>query len=150
MVTALVTLAITVGLLMLGFVVGRLRERRHLANLDRREAAAASTTVVDVKALPAGIDATAGALVMGEVVIAADYFKTFVAALRNIIGGEMRTYQTLLSRARREARLRMLEEAHALGAKLVVNVRFEWSAVGPRLPSAEIFCYGTAVVTSGN
>ena len=143
---ALIGLAVTVGLIILGFVVGRIRENQHLAELDRREAAAASITVIDVKTLPPGIDAAGGVLVMGEVVIAADYFKTFVAALRNIIGGEVRTYQTMLNRARREARLRMTEQAGALGAELVVNVRFEWSDVGPQLPSAEIFCYGTAVI----
>lgn len=142
----LLGLWITLGLILLGFVVGRIRESRHLADLDRREAAVASVVVVDVKTLPPGIDAADGALVMGEVVIAADYFKTFAAGLRAIIGGEVRSYQTMLSRARREAKLRMIEQAQRLGSDLVVNVRMEWSAVGPQLPSAEIFCYGTAVL----
>lgn len=137
---------ITLGLILLGFVVGRIRERQHLAALDQREAAVASVVVVDVKTLPGGMDAAGGALVMGEVVIAADYFKTFAASLRTIIGGEVRSYQTMLSRARREAKLRMIEQARQLGSDLVVNVRMEWSAVGPQLPSAEIFCYGTAVI----
>ncbi len=137
---------ITLGLILLGWVVGRIRERQHLVELDQREAAAASVTVVDVKTMPAGTDAAGGALVMGEVVIAADYFKTFAASLRNIVGGEVKAYQTMLSRARREAKLRMIEEAQQLGSELILNVRFEWSAVGPQLPSAEIFCYGTAVI----
>lgn len=144
----LLGLWITLGLILLGFVVGRIRESRHLADLDRREAAVASVVVVDVKTLPPGIDAADGALVMGEVVIAADYFKTFAAGLRAIIGGEVRSYQTMLSRARREAKLRMIEQAQRLGSDLVVNVRMEWSAVGPQLPSAEIFCYGTAVLSA--
>lgn len=143
---ALVALAITLGLIILGFVVGSMRERRHLAELDRREATMASITVVDVKTVPPGFQATGAALVMGEVVIAADYFKSFAASLRNIVGGEVKAYQTLLNRARREAKLRMLEQAQQLGSELVVNVRFEWSAVGPQLPSAEIFCYGTAII----
>ncbi len=142
----LLALGITVGLIVLGYLVGRIRERRHLAQLDEREAAASSIMVVDVKTLPPTVQASDGRLVMGEVVIAADYFKTFAAGLRNLIGGEVKTYQTMLSRARREARLRMLEEADALGAELVLNVRFEWSEVGPNIPSAEIFCYGTAVI----
>jgi uncharacterized protein YbjQ (UPF0145 family) len=142
----LIGLWFTLGLILLGFVVGRIREGRHLAELDRREAAAVSVTVVDIKTVPSGIPAASGTLVMGEVVVAADYFKTFAASLRTIIGGEVRSYQTMLSRARREARLRMVEQAQRLGSDLVVNVRFEWSAVGPALPSAEIFCYGTAVL----
>ncbi len=140
-----ISLAVPIGLLLLGFLVGRFRERRHLAELDQREAAAAAVTVIDVAQVPPGFVGGNGALVMGEVVIAADYFKSFLAGLRNLIGGEVKAYQTMLSRARREARLRMIGEAQALGAQLIVNARFEWSEVGPRVPSAEIFCYGTAV-----
>jgi len=138
-------LAITVGLIVLGYVIGTARERSHLADLDRREGAAASVTVIDVKQLPPGMQAGGGCLVSGEVVIAADYFKAVMAGFRNIIGGEVKTYQTMLSRARREARLRMIEQAQQLGSDLVVNVRFEWSDVGPKSASAEIFCYGTAI-----
>lgn len=139
------SLLITGGLILLGYIVGTARERRHLADLDRREAAAASVTVVDVKQLPPGVQAGGGRLVSGEVVIAADYFKAVAAAIRNLIGGEVKTYQTMLSRARREARLRMIEQAQQLGSALVINVRFEWSDVGPKSASAEIFCYGTAI-----
>ena len=106
----------------------------------------AAMVVLDTKGVPPGLSAVDGRLVMGEVVIAADYFKTFAAGIRNLIGGEVKTYQTMLDRARREARLRMLEAARALGAATVLNVRFQWSDVGPNVPSAEMFCYGTAVV----
>lgn len=139
------SVAITLGFILLGYFVGRSRERRHLEDLDRREAAAAGVTVVDVKQVPPGFSVGDGRLVMGEVVIATDYFKSVMAMLRNIVGGEVKTYQTLLSRARREAKLRMIEEAQALGADLILNVRFEWSDVGPRIASTEIFCYGTAI-----
>ncbi|MGI9648589.1 MAG: YbjQ family protein [Acidimicrobiia bacterium] len=141
-------LAITAGLVLLGYVVGSYRERTHLADLDRREAATASVVVVDVKQTPPGMAVGGGRLVAGGVVIAADYFKSFLAAWRNLIGGEVKTYQTMLMRARREARLRMVEEARELGSDLIVNVRFEWSDVGPRTASAEILCYGTAITGS--
>lgn len=144
----ILSVVVTAGFLLLGYLVGRSREARHLADLDRREAAAAGVTVIDVKQVPSGFAAGGGRLVMGEVVIATDYFKSFMAMLRNIVGGEVKTYQTLLSRARREAKLRMIEEAQALGADLVVNVRFEWSDVGPRIASTEIFCYGTAITAA--
>ena len=141
----ILSVAVTAGFILLGYLVGRGREARHLADLDRREAAAAGVTVVDVKQGPQSVAGGGGRLVMGEVVIATDYFKTFMAMLRNLVGGEVKTYQTLLSRARREAKMRMIEEAQALGSDLVVNVRFEWSDVGPRIASTEIFCYGTAI-----
>jgi uncharacterized protein YbjQ (UPF0145 family) len=144
----IVSVVVTGGFILLGYLVGRAREARHLADLDRREADAAGVTVVDVKQIPPGFSAGGGRLVMGEVVIASDYFKTFMAMLRNLIGGEVKTYQTLLSRARREAKMRMIEEAQALGSDLVVNVRFEWSDVGPRIASTEIFCYGTAITAA--
>ncbi len=147
---SLIGLLIFVGVIALGFIVGSARERRHLADLDRREAEVSSMMLLDVKQPPPGIQAAGAALVMGEVVIAADYFKTVAAGIRNLLGGEVRTYQTLLIRARREAKLRMIEEARALHSNLVINVRFEWSTVGPRLPSAEIFCYGTAVIPTGS
>ncbi len=146
MIELVISLFVTVGLVALGFGVGRVRERRHLAELDRREAAS-PVVVVDVKTPPPGVEPAAGTLVMGEVVIAADYFKSFAAMFRNILGGEVKTYQSMLNRARREAKLRMADQAQAVGADLVVNVRFEWSDVGPRIPSAEIFCYGTAIVS---
>ncbi|NNC91052.1 MAG: YbjQ family protein [Acidimicrobiia bacterium] len=142
----LLPLGITLGLILLGYFVGSSRERSHLNDLDRREAASSSVTVIDVKQLPPGMQASSGRLVSGEVVIAADYFKAVMAALRNLIGGEVKTYQTMLSRARREARLRMIEQAQQLGSDLVVNVRFELSDVGPKSASAEIFCYGTAII----
>ncbi len=144
----IIGLGVTVGLILLGYFVGRAREGRHLSDLDRREAASSSVMVVDVKQLPPGVRAGAGSLVSGEVVIAADYFKSVAAAIRNILGGEVKTYQTMLNRARREARLRMIEQAQQLGSELVINVRFEWSDVGPKSASAEIFCYGTAILAA--
>jgi uncharacterized protein YbjQ (UPF0145 family) len=83
--------------------------------------------VVDVKQTPAGMTVGGGQPVADGVVIAADYFKSLLAGWRNLIGGEVKTHQTMLSRARREARLRMVEEARGQGSNPIVNVRFEWS-----------------------
>ena len=135
----------------LGFFVGSWRERRHLASLARRESQYADITVRNVKTVPDPHTVTNSALVMGEAVIATDYFKSFAASLRNIVGGEMRTYETLMRRARREATLRLLEQARRLGATEVWNVRYETSnirsASGGRAqsPSVEVFAFGTAV-----
>ena len=108
--------------------------------LEEAEAAAARDEV------PVG-----AVLVMGEAVIATDYFKSFAAQLRNIVGGRVRAYETLMSRARREAGLRMLEKARKFGATEVYNVRYETSNIrsgGRRSPavSVEVFAFGTAVV----
>ena len=87
-----------------------------------------------------------------QAVIATDYFKSFAAKLRNIVGGELRAYETLLARARREAALRMLAQARRLGAGEVYNVRYETSNIRNASRrnnlgvSVEVFAFGTAVV----
>jgi uncharacterized protein YbjQ (UPF0145 family) len=109
----------------------------------------AHVVVTDLRS--AGDTARSGALVAGAAVIASDWGKQFVAQFRKLVGGEIRSYQSLLSRARREARLRMLEEALALGSTEVHNVRYETSTIGAQsstntgMAITEILCYGTAV-----
>jgi uncharacterized protein YbjQ (UPF0145 family) len=68
-----------------------------------------------------------------------------------IIGGEVRSYERLLERARREACLRMIAEAQRMGASEVWNIRYQTSNISSssrRNPavSVEIFAYGTAIV----
>ena len=145
----LVGLGITAALLILGSIVGKLRENRHLSQLDSREQAASHILLTDLKTLPTGIAAQKVALVTGEAVIATDYWKTFISQLRRIIGGEVRSLGTLMDRARREAKARMVEAAIEMGASLVINVRIETSEIGgQRAPITEVFAYGTAVVTT--
>ena len=142
-------------LLILGFSVGSLVERAHFKRLTRRETALSQMLVTDLRQLPSGCSATSFGLVTGEVVIASDYFKTFAASLRKIIGGELRTFESLMERARREALLRMKESARIMGATHVVNVRFSTSSIGSmrrrRAGAAmvEMFAYGTAVYVPG-
>jgi uncharacterized protein YbjQ (UPF0145 family) len=136
--------------LILGFCIGGFVERRHLQRLDAREAELGDILLHDLKTIPPNCPREPGSLVVGEVVIASDYFKTFAAKLRNLIGGEVRTFQTLLSRGRREAIVRMVEQARALGANQVVNVRLSTASVGAvqrrkGVAMAEVIAYGTAI-----
>lgn len=141
-------------LLGLGYGVGSYRERRHLQSLANREQAYSEMIVRNLKRIPNPESVRHVGIVMGEAVIATDYFKSFAAGLRRIIGGEMRTYQTLMDRARREAALRMLEQARQLGASEVWNVRLETSNIRSaasnrgQTASVEVFAFGTAVVRS--
>lgn len=139
-----------VVLLILGFSVGTLVEQAHLRRLAAREAALSHMLVTDLRTLPPGCAAMPSGLVTGEVVIASDYFKTFAASLRKLIGGELRTFESLMTRARREALVRMLESAQRMGANRVVNVRFATTNIGSmrrRRAAAmvEMYAYGTAV-----
>ncbi len=140
-----------VFLLMLGLMVGGLNQYRHCRNLDRREKALAHMIVTNLKRIPDPHTVSQATLVTGDTVIASDYLKTFLTKLRALVGGEMRSMQKLLTRARREAVLRMLENAQQLGADEVWNVRLEFSSVtqmrGRRGAAAvEILAYGTAVI----
>ena len=143
-----------VVLLIFGFSVGSLVERAHFKRLAAREAALADMLVTDLKTLPAGCDAGVFGLVTGEVVIASDYFKSFAARLRKLIGGELRTFESLMLRARREALVRMLESARRMGADAVVNVRFSTSNIGSmrgkrQAAMVEMYAYGTAILVKG-
>ena len=139
----LIQIAIVVLLLGLGLFVGSMRERRHIGELTQREQASSNVLVVDVRTLPQGQVMGAGTLVMGNVVIATDYFKRFAAGLRTLVGGEVRSYKLVMDRARREARLRMIEEAGRQGSTTIINVRYITAEVAGG--AAEVLCYGTAV-----
>lgn len=137
-------------LLALGFIVGRLLERRHLKSLFERERAASSAIPTNLKMMP-DQPVAKSFLVIGSVVIASDYYKTIGARLKAIVGGRLRTLETLMDRGRREAIMRMREQAAAHGAHLVLNVRLETSTITrsarrTSMPSMEVIAYGTAVV----
>jgi uncharacterized protein YbjQ (UPF0145 family) len=82
-------------------------------------------------------------LVSGNTVRAKHVGRDIAASFKNLVGGELRGYTELLGDARTEATRRMAEQARALGANAVVNVRFSTSAVAQG--AAELYVYGTAV-----
>lgn len=82
-------------------------------------------------------------VVRGNTVRARNAGRDLTQSLRNIAGGELKGYTELLTDAREEALDRMTEEAEALGADAVVNVRFTTSGIADT--GAEILAYGTAV-----
>lgn len=137
-------------LLALGFGVGSFVERAHFRRLSKRERGVSGIFLTDLKRPSPGTEVTSLGMVFGEVVIASDYFKTFAASLRNIIGGQVRAYESLMERARREAILRMTESAQRLGANQVINVRLASSDIGSKkrrgtAVMVEIYAYGTAI-----
>ncbi|RTZ60265.1 MAG: hypothetical protein DSZ32_03945 [Gammaproteobacteria bacterium] len=83
-------------------------------------------------------------LVQGSTVRAKHAGKDFLAGIKNIFGGELMAYTELLQESREEAMKRMVEQAEAVGANAVVNIRFSTSSV--TMGAAELFAYGTAVV----
>ena len=105
--------------------------------------------MTNLKRVPAG-NFCDPALVTGSVVIATNYFISFISSFKHLFGGEMKGYTGMCSDARRMALIRMLQEAEQLGANAVYNVRFETSTVnsGESRKSSggvELIAYGTAV-----
>ena len=136
------------GLLGLGFFVGGFNERRHFAHIALREANHGDMLVTQTKNFPLGVAIeTAPTMVTGEVVIATDYLKNYFAKWRNIFGGRVRSYQSLLERARREAILRMLDEASARGLNALCNVRLETADVGGNTAQRKVAM--VAIIASG-
>ena len=108
-----------------GWIVGRIVEAAHFRRLVESEAELAHLVVTDLRTLPQNWNVEKPVLVSGAVVVATDYFKVFSASLRNLVGGNVRGYEKLIERARREAVVRMLREAQRRGANVVWNVRIE-------------------------
>lgn len=144
---------LVVGLLILGYITGSIAERRHYKSIIRREDTLGDLVVVVAKTLPPMSPPPATTLVRGSVVVSVDYFKRFLARLRMIFGGRIHTYESLLDRARREAILRMQEQARDLGASMIFNMRFETSSISKGKKDAvgtvEVLAYGTAVIPPG-
>ena len=143
-------LILTGALLVIGVFFGTRAQKQHIAAMERREADLSHIIVTNLKTLPATDKQPL--LVTGSVVIAFDYFRRFVAGIVMLVGGRITMYEDMLERARRQALLRLLEEAEAAGAKEVHNIRFEFSRVGSSARGAnvgggaELLAYGTALI----
>lgn len=145
------------GLIQLGFVVlmlivamftGTIIERRHFASIRAREAQFSNLPAVPYE-LPMGDEQPLAEvrMVMGSVVVSIDYFKQFLFSLRNIVGGRVSAFESVLDRGRREAVLRM--KAQFPDADIIVNMRLETACISSSsqkaLNSVEVLAYGTAL-----
>lgn len=82
-------------------------------------------------------------IVKGSTVRAKHVGKDIMSGLKTLVGGEIQAYSDMMNEARAIATKRMVEEAEALGADAVVNVRYATSAI--MQGAAEVIVYGTAV-----
>ncbi len=82
-------------------------------------------------------------IVRGSTVRARHVGRDIMAGLKNVVGGEIRSYTELMADAREQAIERMIADAEDLGADAVVGVRFMTAAV--MSGASEILAFGTAV-----
>jgi len=150
-VEGIIQIGIFVVLLAVGLFAGRANERKHFRELAEDEERLRDIATSSGRGDWERGGFRSGVLVVGSVVIAEDYFKRVAASLKSLVGGNIRSYESLLERGRREAIVRMKEEARRLGATHVANVRLEtaslsedWSGQRP-IFSAEFIAYGTAL-----
>lgn len=148
-----IQLGVTALMLVGTYLIGSYLERKHFASIAEREQRYKDRVVITMPTLPKGLQPQQVGLVTGSVVVSLDYFKRFLAGLRAIIGGRIHAYETLMDRARREAILRMREEAEALGYDTVINVRLETSRLastgsnGRGTAGVEVLAFGTGLQT---
>jgi uncharacterized protein YbjQ (UPF0145 family) len=82
-------------------------------------------------------------LVKGSTIQSKHIGKDITQSFKTLVGGELKAYNEMMNEARAIATKRMVEEAEALGADAVVNIRYASSAV--LSGAAEVIVYGTAV-----
>ena len=82
-------------------------------------------------------------MVKGSTIQSKNFGKDFMAGMKTLVGGEIAGYTEMLNEARQIATKRMVDEAEALGADAVINVRYGSSSV--MQGAAEVIAYGTAV-----
>lgn len=150
MIEAIFNIGVPILLILIGYIFGRAAEKKHYRSIFKREKHYAKLLTFSERFPPVQRPAPGSALVTGSVVVSVDHFKRFVATLRNLIGGRLIPYESLLDRARREAILRMKEEAHRLGAESIFNVKLETMSIsdGARntVSAVEVLAYGTALI----
>lgn len=141
---------VLVVLLLLGYSFGQWTEKRHYQSILQREKKFQKLYVIAAKFPPISDMPPKTLLVTGSVVISVDYFKRFSASLRNLFGGRIKSYESLLDRARREAILRMKEQAASLNANMIFNIKFETASISKgrnnTIGSVEVLAYGTALI----
>ena len=82
-------------------------------------------------------------LVKGSTIQSKHIGNDIAQSFKTLVGGELKAYNEMMNDARALATKRMVEEAEAMGADAVVNIRYASSAI--MQGAAEVIAYGTAV-----
>ena len=86
-------------------------------------------------------------LVKGSTIQSKNIGRDITQSFKTLVGGELKSYTDMMDQARALATQRMEQEAEALGADAVVNIRYSSASV--MQGAAEVMAYGTAVRFKG-
>ena len=132
------------------YVTGTIIEKRHYKDIIKREIALIKKPIINAgaKTWNSKKKIKKIELVTGEVVISGDYFKNFAATLKSFFGGRLTSFESVLDRGRREAILRMRENAK--DANFIINAKIESVMINDyytnnSVPQCVIIAYGTAI-----
>lgn len=143
------------ALLLISALFSQVAERRLFKRIENEEFNVQNVLIFNEKTPPvdgpfANQSGQPPVLVSGSVVIGVSYFKTFAAAIQGLFGGRISQYEADLEGARRQALIRMRQQAQKNGSQMVINVRFETSSLSKQGPkqtvgAVEVLAYGTAI-----
>lgn len=143
-------LIIIISCLVICYITGSVIEKNHYKNIKEREISLYKAPCLTYgKSFSKNPKVKEAFLVSSSVVIGCDYFKSFLAGLKNLFGGNVSAYESVLDRGRREALLRMRENARNQKANAVINVKIETVMLDPlgtsQNPKVCVTAYGTAI-----
>ena len=79
----------------------------------------------------------------GTMIQSVHFGKDIMNSFKTLVGGELTSYTEMMNEARAVATKRMVDDAQAMGADAVINIRYASSSVTQG--AAEVMAYGTAV-----
>jgi len=133
-----------------GLFFGKCIEKKHYTSILEREEKYKKMVVLSDKDLKRAKNSMSEwELLVEGTVVSIDSFKKLMASFVNFFWGRMKSYESLVDRARREAILKVKKRASDLGYNIIANLRIETSSIGKNAKktvwSVEAIAYATGV-----
>ncbi len=144
----MIDIIIILILVLCGLIFWKINEKKHYRSiLEREENYKTINIISDTDYKKISWKSQNQELFSAGTVVAIDYFKKLMAWFVNIFWGKMKSYESLVDRARREAVLRLKEQAHSKGYNTLINLRIETSSISKwvkwNIGSVEALAYAT-------
>ena len=82
-------------------------------------------------------------VVTGSTIQSKNFVSDFGQGIKSIVGGELKSYTSMMEKARNQATQRMVDQAVKMGADAIIGVRYTTSSIMAQ--AAEVLVYGTSV-----